>query len=71
MPDNNSTDLTLGINFCQFAKNSSHHAGINRSPYAAMFGTSAPEGLTSTSLPAEVISRLETEHDFLATLAPP
>lgn len=71
MSDNNSTDWTWGIKFVQFAKNSSHHAGINRSPYAAMFGNNARVGLTSTSLPAEVISRLETEQDLLATLAPP
>ena len=71
MADNNSTDWTMGIKFVQFANNSSHHAGINRSPYTAMFGISACVGLTSMSLPNKVISRLETEQDLLATLAPP
>ena len=61
----------MGIKFVQFAKNSLHHSGINRSPYTAMFGTSARVGLSSTSLPSEVICRLETEQDLLASLALP
>ena len=71
MADNISTDWTICVKFVQFTKYSSHHSGINRSPYAAMFGTSARVGLTSTSLPSEVISRLETEQDLLASLTLP
>ncbi|XP_068242301.1 uncharacterized protein [Palaemon carinicauda] len=41
MADNNSTDWGTGIKFVQFSKNSAYHAGIKRSPYAAMFGVNA------------------------------
>ncbi|XP_068235554.1 KRAB-A domain-containing protein 2-like [Palaemon carinicauda] len=51
MADNNSTDWGTGIKFVQFSKNSAYHAGIKRSPYAAMFSVNAQVGLTSTSLP--------------------
>ena len=36
-----------------------------------MFGTSARVGLTSTSLPQEAISRLQTEQDMIAVLQNP
>ncbi|XP_037772660.1 KRAB-A domain-containing protein 2-like [Penaeus monodon] len=42
----NTTDWSTGIKFVQFQKNSSLHAGIRRSPYAAMFGCEAKVGLT-------------------------
>ncbi|XP_037773567.1 KRAB-A domain-containing protein 2-like [Penaeus monodon] len=54
----------IGIKFVQFQKNS----GIRRSPYAAMFGCEAKVGLTSSSLPDEVIQRMQCEDDLLAVL---
>ena len=33
MSENNTSDWTVGITFVQFAKNSSHYAGIGQSPY--------------------------------------
>ncbi|XP_063589340.1 KRAB-A domain-containing protein 2-like [Penaeus indicus] len=68
MGDNNTTDWSIGIKFVQFLKNSSLHAGIRRSPYAAMFGCEAKMGLTSSSLPDEVIQRMQCENDLLAVL---
>ena len=68
--DNNTTDRTLGVKFVQFHKNSAHNAGIQRSSYEAMFGCKVKVGLTSTSLPAEVIGILHREEDVLALVAP-
>lgn len=68
MADNNSTDWATGIKFVQFSKNSAYHAGIKRSPYAAMFGVNARVGLTSTSLPQEIISSLQSEQDLVTLL---
>ena len=64
MVDNNSQDWSIGIIFVQFHKNTAHHAGIKCSPYSAMFGAEARIGLTSSSLPGEVIERLESEDDL-------
>ena len=60
LADNNTQDWTAGIKFVQFQKNSAHHSGTKCSPYSAMFGCEARVGLTSSSLPQEVISRLES-----------
>ncbi|XP_037789462.1 uncharacterized protein LOC119584916 [Penaeus monodon] len=55
MRDNNTTDWSIGIKFVQFQKNSSLHA-------------EAKVGLTSSSLPDEVIQRIQCEDDLLAVL---
>ena len=68
MADNNSTDWATGIKFVQFSKNSAYHAGIKRNSYAAMFGVNARVGLTSTSLPQEIISSLQSEQDLVTLL---
>ena len=68
LADNNTQDWAAGIKFVQFHKNSSYHSGIKCSLYSAMFGCEARIGLTSSSLPREVISTLETEEDLLSTL---
>ncbi|XP_068235542.1 KRAB-A domain-containing protein 2-like [Palaemon carinicauda] len=68
MADNNSTDWATGIKFVQFSKNLAYHTGIKRSPYAAMFGVNTRVGLTSTSLPQEIISCLQSEQDLITTL---
>ena len=64
--DNNTRDWTVGIKFVQFHKNSAFHAGIQRSPYEAMFGTEVRNGLVSSSLPSEVVERLQSEDDLLS-----
>jgi hypothetical protein len=45
MRENNSTSWKVGLQFVQFNKNNSHHSGINRTPYKAMFGSDAKMGL--------------------------
>jgi hypothetical protein len=68
MSENNTADWTVGVKFVQFRKNSSFNAGIKQSPYATLFGIEARIGLTSSSLPHDVIQKLQTEDDLLAIL---
>lgn len=68
MRENHSKDWPVGVKFVQFEKNRSHHSGINRAPYKAMFGVDAKVGLASSSLPDELISKIDTE-EHLADLA--
>ncbi|XP_041367023.1 KRAB-A domain-containing protein 2-like [Gigantopelta aegis] len=67
MSDNDTRDWTV----VQFQKNSSHHTGIKRSPFAALFGADAKVGLTSSSLPQDVTARLQTEDDLLSAVSHP
>ena len=60
MSDNNSQDWVVGIKFVQQMKNVSYHAGVKHTPYTAMFDTEPKGGLTSSSIPAEIIQRLES-----------
>ena len=69
MDDNQTTDWSLGIKFVQFQKNSSFHAGIQRSPYTAMFGCEAKVGLTTSSLLVEIIDKMQSEDDLLSLLS--
>ena len=66
LADNKTQGWTVGIKFVQFQKNSAFHSGIKCSPYSAMFGCEAHVGLTSLSLPSEVINTLESEDDLVA-----
>ncbi|XP_047476452.1 KRAB-A domain-containing protein 2-like [Penaeus chinensis] len=69
LADNNSQDWSVGIKFVQFQKNAAHHSGIKCSPYSAIFGCEARVGLTSSPLPTEVVSRLESEDDPIAVMS--
>ncbi|XP_037782005.1 uncharacterized protein LOC119578505 [Penaeus monodon] len=69
LADINSQDWSAGIRFVQFQKNAAHHSGIKCSPYSAMFGCEARVGLTSSPLPTEVISRLESRDDLIAVMS--
>jgi hypothetical protein len=64
MRENSCKDWLVGIKFVQFQKNLSYHSGIKRIPYKAMLGVEAKVGLTSTSLPDEIISKISTEDDL-------
>ena len=67
--DNNTTDWAIGLKFVQFQKNNSHHTGIKQTPFAALLGGEAKIGLTSTSLPDEILRRLQSEDDLQGFLA--
>ena len=66
MSDNNTQDWTVGLKFVQQQKNCAHHVGIKQTPYKAMFGEDPKVGLTSSSLPPEILERLQSEDDLLA-----
>ena len=68
MRDNNSTNWTQGLRFVQFQKNSSHHSRLNMSPCEAVYGNPASIGLTSSSLPKEVLHMISTEEDLQAIM---
>ncbi|XP_041347825.1 uncharacterized protein LOC121367580 [Gigantopelta aegis] len=69
--DNNTTEWTVGLKFVQFQKNSSLHSGIKCSPFAALLGSGARTGLSSSSLPPEILHRLQSEDDLLAAIPMP
>ncbi|XP_066952250.1 SCAN domain-containing protein 3-like [Macrobrachium rosenbergii] len=45
-----------------------YHSGIRRSPFAALFGSDAKVGLTTSALPHDLIHRLQSEDDLLAVI---
>ncbi|CAC5368193.1 unnamed protein product [Mytilus coruscus] len=61
MRDNHCKDWPVGVKFVQFEKNRSHHSGINRAQYKAMFGVDARVGLTSSSLPDELVAKIDSQ----------
>lgn len=61
---NKCTKWSEGLRFIQFMKNRAYHAGIKRAPYAAMFGTDAKLGLSSSSIPEQIAKILQTEEDL-------
>ena len=61
MRENHTKDWPVGNKFVQFDKNRTHHSDINRTPYKAMFGVDAKVVLVSSSLPDELISKVDTE----------
>ncbi|XP_070183106.1 uncharacterized protein [Littorina saxatilis] len=71
MADNSTTNWTVGLKFVQFQKNNSYHSGIKQTPFAALFGADAKIGLTSSSIPNEVLQRLQSEDDLQAALGSP
>ena len=66
LTDNGSQDWVTDIMFVQFQKNSAYHSGTKRSPYSASFGEEARVGITTFSLPQEVLSKPDSEEDLLA-----
>ena len=62
--DNNTTNWARGLKFVQWAKNNRHHSGIKCTPYSALFSHEPQLGLRSTTIPAELIDRIDTEEDL-------
>lgn len=63
MIDNNSTQWSEGLRFCQYHKNNSLHSGIKQSPFEALFGRRAKLGLAGSALPTSVVEKLFSEED--------
>ncbi|GBM60030.1 hypothetical protein AVEN_147593-1 [Araneus ventricosus] len=64
MNDNDTNEWSDGLPFVQFAKNTTYHQGIHRSPYEAMFGIKPKRGISSSFLPGEQIANIETEEQL-------
>ena len=69
MVDNKTNDWSVGIKFVQFLKTSNLHSGNQRSPYSALFGCDAKVGLTTSSLPEEILKRMQSKEDLLTAFA--
>ncbi|CAG4949101.1 unnamed protein product [Parnassius apollo] len=66
LESNKTTKWSEGLRFIQFMKNRAYHAGINRSPFEAMFGCKAKVGLNS--LPKDALVELSTEEELESIL---
>lgn len=64
MTDNKSSNWSIGLKFVQFMKNRAHHAGINMTPYKAMFGVDPRVGLVTSNLPDELIATINVEDEL-------
>jgi len=64
MTDNKSTNWSIGLKFVQFMKNRAHHAGINMTPYKAMFGVDPRVGLVTSNLPNDLIATINVEDEL-------
>ncbi|XP_023212590.1 KRAB-A domain-containing protein 2-like, partial [Centruroides sculpturatus] len=63
LKDNHSTKWSEGLRYVQFVKNRAYHSGIKQLPYKAMFGVKPRVGLSTTSLPPEIIKDIQDEDD--------
>lgn len=64
MKDNVSTKWSEGLRYVQFMKNRAYHSGIKQSPYKALFGIEPRVGLSTSSLPQEIINDIQDEDDL-------
>ncbi|XP_025198728.1 uncharacterized protein LOC112597034 [Melanaphis sacchari] len=64
MKGNKTKKWSIGLQFVQFQKNSSHHRVIGRSSYKALFGNDPKVGLATSSLLIEILQILVTEEDL-------
>lgn len=64
MKDNVSTKWSEGLRYVQFMKNRAYHSGIKQSPYKALFGIEPRVGLSTSTLPQEIINDIQDEDDL-------
>lgn len=64
LKDNDSTKWSEGLRYVQFMKNRAYHSGIKQSPYKALFGMEPRVGLSTSSLPQEIINDIQDEDDL-------
>ena len=64
--ENYSTQWSEGLRFIQFQKNRSYHRVIGQSPYKAQFGSDPKVGLSSSSVPRDLLPDIQTEEDLQA-----
>jgi hypothetical protein len=66
LSENNSTQWSEGLRFIQFQKNRSYHRVIGQSTYKALFGSDPKVGLSSSSVPRDLLPDIQTEEDLQA-----
>ncbi|XP_049886470.1 KRAB-A domain-containing protein 2-like [Pectinophora gossypiella] len=64
LKDNNSTKWSEGLRYVQFMKNRAFHSGIKQSPYKALFGIEPRVGLSTSSLPQDILKDIQDEDDL-------
>lgn len=64
LKDNASAKWSEGLRYVQFMKNRAYHSGIKQSPYKALFGIEPRVGLSTSSLPQEIINDIQDEDDL-------
>ncbi|XP_050316173.1 uncharacterized protein LOC126750568 [Anthonomus grandis grandis] len=64
LTDSQTTKWSEGLRYIQFMKNRAFHSGIKQSPYKAMFGAELKVGLSTTSLPSELLKDIADEDDL-------
>ncbi|XP_055928110.1 KRAB-A domain-containing protein 2-like [Argiope bruennichi] len=63
MKANKITKWSYG-RFVQFMKNRALHSGIKQSPYKSIFGTEPRVGMTTSTLPTDIIKSIEDEDEL-------
>ncbi|CAC5414153.1 unnamed protein product [Mytilus coruscus] len=66
LSENNSRQWSEGLRFIQFQKNRSYLRVIGQSPYKALFGSEPKVGLSSSSVPRDLLPDIQTEEDLEA-----
>jgi hypothetical protein len=64
MREHKSLKWSIGCKFIQLQKNLSHHMGNSCSPYKAVFDIDTPKGLSSTTIPLEEWTKLDSATDL-------
>jgi hypothetical protein len=66
LSENYSTQWSEGLRFIQFQKNRSYHRVIGQSPYTALIDSDPKVGLSSSSVPRDLLPEIQTEEDLEA-----
>ena len=64
MQDEKTDKWSERLRFIQLMKNRALHFGIKKSPYEALFGCKAKAGLTTSSLPQDVLKHIQSEEEL-------
>lgn len=64
MQDEQTNHWSDWLRFVQLMKNRAFHSGIKRTPYEALFGCKVKVGLTTSSLPQDVLQTIKSEEDL-------
>ncbi|XP_055928730.1 KRAB-A domain-containing protein 2-like [Argiope bruennichi] len=64
MKDNKYTKWSYDLRFVQFMKNRDLHSAIKQPPYKAMFGIEPRVGMTTSTLPSDIIKTIKDEDEL-------